>query len=164
VGNATYFGLNAKSSYMRKTANDDPKDPLVIDLDELGVLPGDTLRLSSLGRYSWLTLLKDGVDTNLGGVFSQTDVVLPAGHLNRVADAIDAGPNINTWLSIWCWFGQCYDAGGDDIAHDFPISPGGLDITVPSGAHFLVVAPIDGFRHYKDNTGMGFGVQVEILP
>ena len=70
---------------------------------------------------------------------------------------------MNTWISIVCIFGQCVDWGGDDIPEDFPITAG-IDIEIPADARFLFVAPVDGFRRYIDNTGMGFGVRVEVNP
>jgi len=79
----------------------------------------------------------------------------------RSPGAIDAGPNVNTWISIVCFFGICDDWGGDDIPQDFPIP---VTVTVPAGAKHLIVAPIDFWRHYRDNTGMGFGVEIAVNP
>jgi hypothetical protein len=135
----------------------------VISLAEVGASPGDTLRLATVGTYSILTLLMDGADTKLGGVFSSTDEVLDPSVLDRIPGAIDVAPNIHTWISIVCVWGICADWGGDDIPEDFRIDPT-RDIVVPGGAQYLVVAPIDGFRNWQDNTGMGFGVSVEVNP
>lgn len=163
LGNGTFYGINSKSSYMRLNANDPAKEPLAIDLAEIGAVPGDTLRLTRVGTYAILPLFKDGPETKVGGVFSSTDEVLPGNQLFRIPGAIDAGPDINTWPSIFCIFGTCNDLGGDDVGYDFPFSTG-LDVVVPAGANFLFVAPIDGFRHYSDNAGMGFGVEIEVKP
>jgi hypothetical protein len=162
-GDALFYGVNAKSAYLRHAGNDRPVEPLVISLAEAGAAAGDTLRLKTVGTYSFLILLKDGVDTRLGGVFSTTDEVLDSSYLFRLPGAIDAGPNVNTWVSIFCIFGQCADLGGDDIPEDFLINPQ-MDIVVPPGAEYLITAPIDPWRLYGDNSGMGFGVSVEVNP
>lgn len=162
-GEALFYGINAKSGYLRGVAKDVIRDPLVISLAEAGAAPGDTLRLETVGTYSILTLLMDGTDTRLGGVFSSTDEVLDASELFRIPGAIDVAPNVYTWPSLFCLFGECADLGGDDIPEDFLINPA-LDIVVPAGAEYLIVAPIDGFRNWKDNTGMGFGVSIEVNP
>ena len=162
-GEEIFYGVNAKSGYLRGLPADNIKKPLVISLAEAGAGPGDTLRLKTVGTYALLIALKDGVETTLGGVFSTTDEVLDDSELFRIPGSIDAGPNVYTWPSIACMFGECVDLGGDDIPEDFLINPS-LDIVVPAGAEYLIVAPIDGFRNWQDNTGMGFGVSVEVNP
>lgn len=163
LGTGTFFGINSKSSYLRLNPRDAAKDPLAIDLAQIGAQPGDTLSLTALGTYAIIPLFKDGTDRQVGGVFSSTDEVLPGNHLFRIPGAIDAGPNINTWPSIICIFGVCDDLGGDDVYYDFPFHQG-LNVTVPAGANFLFVAPIEGFRNYQDNAGMGFGVEIDVIP
>jgi hypothetical protein len=163
LGEALYYGINSKSGYLRGLAKDTIADPLVIPLADLGAVPGDTLRLETVGTYSTLELLMDGTDTKLGGVFSSTDEVLSPSVLDRIPGAIDVAPNVYTWVSIVCIFGQCADFGGDDIPEDFRIDPA-IDIAVPAGAEYLVVAPIDFWRNWQDNSGFGFGVTVEVNP
>jgi hypothetical protein len=163
-GDAVYYGINAKSSYLRHLNADRPKDPLVIPLDEVGAQAGDTLRLRSHGTYSTLLLGKDGVDTRLGGVFSRTDEVLDSAGLRRVSGGIyPAAPPEHTWPSIFCFLGACTDLGGDDIGEDFRINPV-RTVVVPAFAKYLVVAPIDFWRNYGDNSGLGFGMTVEVNP
>jgi len=152
--------MNVKSSYLRHAGKDRPNDPKVIPLAELGFAPGDVIRISTVGTYAPTIALADGLETKLGAVFSATDEILPSGQLFRIPGAIEAGANINTWPSIVCFFGVCDDKGGDDILVDFRVDPQ-VTITVPAGANYLVVAPIDGFRFYGDNTSLGFGVRIE---
>lgn len=163
LGEAVYYGINSKSGYLRGLAKDTIADPLVIPLADLGAVPGDTLRLETVGTYSTLQVLTDGPETRLGGVFSSTDEVRGPSVLDRIPGAIDVAPNIDTWVSIVCIFGRCFDLGGDDIPEDFRIDPT-RDIEVPAGAEYLVVAPIDFWRNWKDNSGFGFGVTVEVNP
>ena len=163
LGDATYYGLNLKSSYMRHNGNDRPLDPLVIDLAEIGASPGDRLNLKSVGTWSTIIAIKDGTDTRLGAVFSRSDEILPSHLLNRIPGAIQTWNRVNTWISIVCIFDDCADWGGDDIGQDFEVKPWGGNMVVPAGAQYLVVAPIDGWRNYSDNTGMGFGIQLEVI-
>jgi hypothetical protein len=162
-GDALFYSINAKSGYLRHNGTDIPLDPLVIPLADIGAQPGDTLNLATVGGYHLLFSLKDGFETRLGGVFSSTDEVLPPSELFRIPGAIDVPLNVYTWPSIFCLFGECTDLGGDDIGEDFPINPS-LNIVVPAGAQYLIVAPIDGWRVWGDNTGMGFGMTVAVSP
>lgn len=162
-GEALFYSVNPKAGYLRHNGNDIPKEPLVISLAEIGAAPGDTLHLEPVGGYHLLFSLRDGNEKKLAGVFSSSDEILAVGVLDRIPGAIDAGPNIHTWPSIFCLFGECTDLGGDDIPEDFPINPA-VNVVVPAGAEHLVVAVIDGFRIWGDNTGMGFGVKVAVNP
>jgi hypothetical protein len=163
LGEALFYGINSKSGYLRGLAKDSIRDPLVISLAELGASPGDILRLDTVGTYAPLEALMDGTETRLGGVFSSTDEVLDPSVLDRIPGAIDVAPNVYTWVSIVCIFGKCIDLGGDDIPEDFRIDPA-IDIAVPEGAEYLVVAPIDALRNWQDNSGFGFGLTVEVDP
>ncbi len=162
VGDTHLEILNVKSSYLRRAGRDEPFDPAVIPLAELGAGPGDVLQIAPVGTYAPTISLRDGVETKLGAVFSATDEVLPSTELFRIPGAIEAGTDIATWPSIVCFFGICEDRGGDDILQDFRVDPQ-VTITVPPGANYLVVAPIDGLRLYGDNTGLGFGVQIDVV-
>ncbi|MAE96692.1 MAG: hypothetical protein CL910_18750 [Deltaproteobacteria bacterium] len=166
-GSALHYSVNVKSSYLKTLANDSSKEPLTIDLAELGAVPGDTLRLSTVGTYSPIVALNDGTARKLGGVFSATPDLLAQNFGYRVPDAIDAGSNIVTWPQEWCfwWFWQwtCLPLEGDDIPEDFLIQTD-TDVVVPAGANYLIVAPIDPLRFYNDNVGLGFGVTVDVNP
>ncbi|MGH0034034.1 MAG: hypothetical protein ACQGVK_03315 [Myxococcota bacterium] len=163
VGDRYVRMLNVKSSYLRHHGNDRPLDPLVLDLAALDAGPGDVLTLRNVGTFAAIPALKDGADTRLGGVFSSSDVVLPSEQLFRIPGAIDTGPELDTWVSIVCRWGICTDHGGDDVPYDFPIDPQ-RTITVPTGAQYLIVAPVDGWRAWRDNLGLGFGLSVEVSP
>jgi len=162
-GKEIFYGMNTKSSYMRRAGNDTPLDPLVIPLAEVGAAPGDVVRLKRVGTWATLIAFANGPETSVGGVFSSTDEILPWYHLDRIPGAIDVAPDLNSWWSIVCFLGNCADWGGDEIPEDFPIY-GTTTISVPAGAAYLFVAPVDGLRRYADNTGMGLGVSVEVNP
>ena len=162
-GEALFYSVNAKSGYLRHNGTDIPVDAIAISLADIGAAPGDTLHLETVGTYHPAFALSDGTETRLGGVFSSSDEILPPSELFRIPGAIDAGQDVDTWPSIFCFLGECSDLGGDDIPHDFRIDPV-VDITVPAGAQYLFVAPIDDFRIWSDNTGMGFGMTVAVNP
>jgi len=162
VGESYVEFLNVKSSYLRRSGADQPVAPAVIPLARVGAAPGDVLQISPVGTYSRVFQLRDGADTKLGAVFSATDEVLPASQLFRIPGAIEAGADVNTWPSIVCFLGICQDKGGDDILQDFRVDPQ-VTVTVPAGAQYLVVAPIDDARFYGDNTGLGFGVRIDVV-
>ena len=161
-GTALYYGLNPQSSYLL-ARNDKPKDPLVISLAELGAAAGDTLRMTVVGTYADSLALKDGNETLAAAVFSATDTVLPRGDSDRIPDAIDAGQNYQT-PRYWDCFGLiCWPSASTDIPEDFRVDPG-VDVVVPSGAEYLIVAPVDTALKFDDNTGLGFGVDIEVNP
>jgi hypothetical protein len=161
-GTAMYHGINSKSSYLL-AEGDDPVDPLVISLADLGAVPGDTLRLTAVGTYADSTLLRDGDETRVAGVFSATDTVLPESFHERIPDAIDAGEDYETPHYWTCILILCWPTPATDIPEDFRIDPE-VDVVVPDGAEYLIVAPIDRHLDYEDNSGLGFGVDIEVNP
>jgi hypothetical protein len=158
-GDALYFGLNAKSSYLQAKLGDDPADPLVISLADVGATPGDTLRLERVGSYSDVTELKDGTATGLTGIFSSTDEVRRATYRTRVPGAIDAGPNVKT--GYWACPLFCFIS--TDVPQDFSIGAH-TDVVVPAGAAYLIVAPLPSSYWWSDDSGFGFGVDVTVNP
>jgi hypothetical protein len=161
-GEALFYGLNSKSSYLQAQAGDAPVAPLVIPLADLGAAPGDTLRLERVGTYSDLTLLKDGTDTALSGVFSSTSEVKAENLRTRVPGAVEAGPNVKTGYWKCLIFPLCVFVS-TDVPQDFPVA-GSTDVVVPEGAQYLVLAPLPPAYTWNDNSGFGFGVDVTVNP
>jgi hypothetical protein len=161
-GTALFHGLNSKSSYLL-AEGDDPVEPLVVSLAELGAAPGDTLRLTAVGTYADSTLFRDGDETRVAGVFSATDTVLPPGEDVRIPDAIDAGEDYETPHYWTCILLLCLPIPATDIPEDFRIDPE-VDVVVPDGAQYLIMAPIDRDLEYEENSGLGFGVDIEVNP
>lgn len=161
-GTALFYGLNSKSSYLLARF-DKPADPLVVSLADMGAAPGDTLRMTAVGTFADSTLLKDGSNTRVTGVFSATDTVLSRSSSDRIPDAIDAGANYTT-PHYWTCIGLiCLPFPSTDIPEDFRIDPQ-VDVVVPAGAQYLIMAPVDGGLKYDDNSGLGFGVDIEVNP
>ncbi len=161
-GTALFHGLNSKSSYLL-ARGDEPVEPLVIPLAELDAGAGDTLRLTAVGTYADSTLFRDGDETRVAGVFSATDTVLPPGEEVRIPDAIDAGEDYKTPHYWTCFLFICIPYPSTDIPEDFRIDPE-VDVVVPEGAEYLIVAPIVPELHWKDNSGLSFGVDIEVNP
>ena len=157
-----FYGLNSKGSYLRAKKDDEPAAPLVISLAELGAAPGDVLRIATVGTYSDETLIKDGSDRRTSAVFSATSEVLGIGERNRVPGAIDAGPDVSTAGWIECVFLFCR-LTPSDVGQDFRVDPR-VDVTVPVGANYLIVAPLSPEHWWKDDSGFGFGVDISVNP
>lgn len=164
-GPGLFVGVNPKSSFLlaNQEGDDAPAAPAVIDLESFGIAAGDTLSLARVGTFSSEGLLRDGIRTRLLGVFSATDVVLPDDASHRVPDAIDAGTNVFTSGYLQCFLIFCTIAD-TDIPEDFEIDPT-VEVVVPDGAQYLIVAPYDDSDHYwSDNSGFGLGVDVAVAP
>ena len=161
-GAELFHGLNAKSSYLQAAPLDAPKPPIAISLADLGAVPGDTLRLERVGTYSDLTTLVDGIDTSLTGIFSATSTVLGASVRNRVPGAIDAGSDVQTGF-LSCIVPLVCQLISTDVPQDFRIGRS-LDIVVPSGAAYVIVAPLPPSYLWSDDSGFGFGINVTVNP
>jgi hypothetical protein len=161
-GTALYHGVNSKSSYLRAWPGDDPLAPRVISLEQIGAVPGETLRLDTIGEYAELPSLEDGNKRTMTAVFSSTSEIRGTGQRNRIPGAIDAGTDINTGSFLSCFLIFC-SVQSSDIAQDFRVDPG-ASVVVPAGAKYLFVAPLPGSRKWADNSGFGFGVDVDPGP
>jgi hypothetical protein len=161
-GAALYYGLNSKSSYLQAQSGDSPVAPLAIPLADLGAAPGDTLRLERVGTYSDQTLLKNGTDTALSGLFSATSAVGAANLRTRVPGAVEAGSNVKTGYWKCLIFPLCIFVS-TDVAQDFPIAAQ-TQLVVPAGAEYLIVAPLPPAYTWGDDSGFAFGVDVTLNP
>ena len=136
-----------------------PIDASPIFLADYGITEGDWICLQAFGDYS-MALGEVEARHNLGGVFSETAVLLPpnAADPNRVQGAIDA--EIDDVLT-----GLTYDRDWPtDIPEDFLITYEGTIIQVPTGANYLFVAALD--VAYWDNTDSNgdYGVRISPVP
>jgi hypothetical protein len=146
-----FYGVNSKSSYLFPFFGDKPQSPLVIALSDLGAGPGSTLRLTTIGTFADSTLLKDGTNTQMSGVFSSSNTVLAPGKaLNRVPGAI-AATGVKPFVTPF----------PTDIPQDFQVNPS-VTVKVPAGAAYLIVAPFSPDLNWSGNSGFGFGVAVKV--
>ena len=158
-GTALYHGVNPKSSYLRAWPGDNPRAPRIISLADLGVAPGDTLPLDTIGAYAELLELQDGGKTAMTAVFSSTNQLLGTDKQKRIPGAIEAGTDINTGGFLKCFLIFC-SFQSSEITQDFRVDPG-VDVVVPAGANYLFVAPLPASRKWGDNSGFGFGVDAD---
>ena len=138
------ISLNPKATYLHVNS-DAALNAVPIDLAALGYQPGDMVKLSRLGEFDSGPAPKGSI--GLLGVFSSSNVLLPATNLNRVPGAIEAGMD----FASACTFFSCQPT---DIPQDFAIgAPNGsftsVCLTIPAGATHLFVGPHDSF--FQDN-------------
>jgi hypothetical protein len=162
-GEAPFYGVNTKSSYLRARRIDDPVAALAISLAELDALPGDTLLVTQIGSFASNLRLKDGRTTAMTGLFSGSNLVASAGQRHRVPDAIDAGTDFVSDSFLECTFGIFCRVRRTDIDEDFAIDPE-VEVTIPGGASYLIVAPYDrADMLWGDNSGFSLGVDIEVI-
>jgi len=162
LNTALYHGVNSKSSYLRAWPGDVPKPPRVISLADIGALPGETLRLDTIGAFAELPELQDGGKTTMTAVFSSTNELRSASQRHRIPGAIDAGTDVNTGGFLSCFLIFC-SIQSSDIPQDFRVDPT-RSVVVPAGANYLFVAPLPPSRKWADNSGFGFGVDADAGP
>jgi len=149
--------LDPRATYLR-TDSDTPEPPAAFDLAALGISPGTVVTLRRAGSFD----NGNGHEFfGLTGVFSATNVILATTAAHRVPGAIDAGDDVETWTT---YFPQP-DGLVTDIPEDFEISPYGGDpdhvtLTVPDGAAYLFVSPLDSY--FVDNVAIS-GVSFELV-
>lgn len=146
--------IDSKATYLRTALQDvGALDAVAIDLINLGILPGSTIRLQQLGSFRAIGGLGPDTSTGMVGVFSSSSNLLFGNLLNRVPGAIDAGIDFFTVST----------GSGDltDIPEDFLITD--IQLLVPVGANFLFVGTHDS--RFQDNTDpdRNFAVQISTV-
>jgi hypothetical protein len=145
----------------RTYLNLEGNDASAVRLSDLGIAAGDTITLETFGYFSMYPG-DIGTNTNMGAVFSSTNLLLPfqpfVDYWQRIPGAIDAGmpemvteaPGFIPWLF--------------DITEDFRVDPS-VTVLVPTGAEYLFVAAVDAY--FYDNSvpqGGSFGVRISQVP
>jgi hypothetical protein len=153
-----FYGINSKSSYLTAAAGDNPQPPLVIALSDLGAVPGKTLHLTRIGTFADSSQLKNGGQTKVSGVFSSTNVVLGTDVQNRIPGAVASAAPAFVTPPVFQGFFRIVPT---DIPDDFLIDPG-IDVVVPNGAAYLIVAPFAPDLSWGDNSGFSLGVAIEV--
>ncbi|MCW5556995.1 MAG: hypothetical protein KIT22_04035 [Verrucomicrobiae bacterium] len=153
--------LNPRATYLLNQ-NDAPFNSIPIDLEKLGFVPGDRIRLQRIGDFISDIQRPNFIAAqpfSLTAVFSQTNILDLGGELHRVIGAIDAGLDVTT-----------VPADGaplsNDIPEDFRVDGTGLlELQIPEGARFLYACPLDleGGRRFVDNLDINgdFGIHIE---
>jgi hypothetical protein len=157
-GSELDYGMNARGTYLH-TVLDNRQPPQRVDLVSLGVVPGDRLQLRRKGSYSDDL---QGARRRVAGVFSSTAALRsdPIGgpwwsfNWSRLPNAINAGTDVTTPRSAWL-------LNPTDIREDFEIGDA-TAVTVPAGAKFLFLTPIDD--HFDENFSFDLRIGVDRAP
>ncbi len=152
------YGMNARGTYLH-TVLDNRQPPQLIDLASLGVVPGDRLQLRQKGSFSDDVL---ATRRRVAGVFSASATLRdnPIGGFlwkfnpSRLPDAINAGVDVTTPRTFWLLVPT-------DIKEDFEIGSSTV-VTVPAGAKYLFLTPID--NHFDENFSFDLRVGVDLAP
>jgi hypothetical protein len=145
-----------KATYLRVSQQDRTSgagDAIPHRLADLGIAPGDQLRLERLGEFQFNSHHPDLVYYGLLVLFSATDELLPYSERHRVPGALAAGESHETRLTH-------YGNLPTDIPEDFVV---GMErngnprvpydepvyVTVPEAAQYLFLSPDDD--QFSDN-------------
>lgn len=149
--------------------------------DCINAAAGSILQLTAVGQQCYFGTAGTctEVAASLGGVFDTTDTEaasssLSAGNVNRLGsgNTVNAGladinntahlntssTNVDTTIPNDFYVPTVSGAVGNIAT----LSPGGISVVVPVGAHFLVIGVLDSF--FKDNTDISgtLGIQINV--
>lgn len=124
--------------------------PLILNLTSLGVNPGDTLQLTSVGSICYGAFGTNCGAASLEALFSSTNNLLDSSNLNRVTGALGppsvaSGTLVTPTTSVWANGASV----SNDISQDFAAN--GVSVIVPNGALFLFIGVSDSY--WVDNSG-----------
>jgi len=149
---AATFPLDPRFTYLRSGEQDDPLDPLIIDLEALGYSPGTQVSLARLGFYQGQPSGADHLD-QISGVFSSSPILLERYELNRVPGAIKSGEDFSS-------SNTCTDnPEPTDIPQDFLIDSE-VFLEIPLGAKFLFIGVPDCYNGDNEDPNDDFGFRI----
>jgi len=146
--------LDPRSTFLRTDSSDDPAEPTVLDLSELGLSGRDRIEMEVVGEYTYGGALGD-TRTQTIAVFSESDTLLDPSERDRVPDAIGAGPDFETWETY-------RDGLATDVPEDFRVDPS-VTVTVPEGATHLFVAAHDDLYYDNADEEDDYGIRISVL-
>jgi len=146
------FAVDPSGTFLH-TNQDAQAPPLVVDLEGLGVFPGQTIRLYRFGSCESTVPTSQTISV-LDCAFSASDVLGPSADLQRVVDAIGIGDDFATPPT---------QNGGQatEIPEDFGVA-NEREVQVPDGAKFLIVGVYDD--HFDDNIDVDRDLRLAIAP
>ena len=128
------FTIDSKGKFLLSSSSDGINSPLIIDLQELKLNPGDEIFIEVLGEY--LRGGGSGMSNGTNAVFSTSNVILDKSELNRIPGAIDCGVDIKTNVT---WFEKL----PTDIPEDFDATS--AEVVIPEDSKYLFVGVTDGY-------------------
>ncbi|NUL82569.1 MAG: hypothetical protein HUU60_07595 [Armatimonadetes bacterium] len=141
------FAINPRGTFLR-TNQDSPLNPLIVSLTSVGLVPGQTIKIETIGDWRAGPQFSDDAYTMIG-VFSSSNALLATSEQHRVPDAISTcGLSA---LSGGTYFGNL----PTDIPEDFRISSHSTQVRqiivrIPHNAAYLFICVPDSL--YNDNT------------
>ncbi|MEM6676963.1 MAG: hypothetical protein AAF675_03725 [Pseudomonadota bacterium] len=161
----TFFPIGPTATYLDVDLEIDiPGDPLIIDLETLGIEPGDVVILEGVGAFSFT---QDGPEfgQNASFVLSATNVVLDPGTNNRVPGAIDLPVDFEIETER---FAFDFSPISNDIPEDARLTfsqPAGDEeapntFIVPAGARFLIAGVNDLGVGDNEDRNNDLGLQI----
>jgi len=136
----TTIPIDSRASYLQRYDDAGALNAVPINLDSLGIKPGDELNISTVGDFSfcWPTGCPE-VPATACGVFSANATLLPGYVPNRVSAATTFLGPANACVTDPTLFGSL----PTDIPQDFWLD--GARVRVPNGAHYLFAAIPDTY-------------------
>ena len=128
------FTIDSKGKFLLSSLSDGIKSPLIIDLQEINLNPGDEIFIEVTGKYQLGG--GSGLSNGTNAVFSTSNVILDKSKLHRIPGAIDCGVDIKTNVT---WFEKL----PTDIPEDFDAR--NAEIVIPQDSKYLFVGVIDGY-------------------
>ena len=137
----TTVPVDVHGAYLHTDTADNSTNAVPIGLAGLGLAPGYTIRIESVG--DWNNGPGGDIYNTMLAVFSGSGTLLSPDLLHRVPDAIDAGVDVST---PYTW----PNSQPMDIDEDFAFDALGTEIVIPAGATHLFVSVRDNY--YQDNS------------
>jgi len=128
------FTIDSKGKFLLSSSSDRIKSPLIIDLQEIKLYPGDEILIEVLGKYQRGG--GSGLSNGTNAVFSTSNVILDKSKLHRIPGAIDCGVDIKTNVT---WFEKL----STDIPEDFDATS--AEVVIPENSKYLFVGVTDGY-------------------
>lgn len=151
---ATVFPISPRAGFILSETNDTGAEPArIIDLSQLGFVPGDLIRLERLGDFKFSpTTAEDGVA--MIAVFSSTNVLLDRTLRFRVPGAIAST------ASPFVTLPTLKNGLDTDIPEDFIV--GNITLMIPQNARYLFVGVPDPF--FGDNIDSDGNFAIRVSP
>ena len=151
------ISVNPQATYLHTNIDPAALPAAAIDLSELGLQPGDPIRLDRLGAFDAGSGFTN--QQSMVGVFSSTADLAPSSEAHRVPGAVEAGAEVETRRT----FNPSPTGEPTDIPEDFAITGTGTVVTIPTGAQFLFVSPNDSY--FTDNSDLegDYAVRITLL-
>jgi hypothetical protein len=155
VAQGTVITLDPQASYLLHDSTDSPAvNPLFVSLSGFG----STIRIEWLGDLCYVGgggCSEISIANGVGAVFTTSNSISGATNLNRLTGVLPSGVAALVTPNSWA------NNAVTDIAQDFAVPHASwLNLTVPTGATYLVVGVIDS--HFSDNVDPNQNLQFSI--